>query len=161
MIPCESYLHECALDMTIDTMTQPKTARRLVLPGGGARGAFQVGVLKAIAEMLPKAQQSVLGDQRHIGRRRLIRWCWPARHSGFAWPWRSWNVSGVIFAVTRSIETDNHDAEEQPALAGVDRARRMPGRRAESLLDNAPLRALLSRNVTFPAHSGCDREGFS
>ena len=25
----------------------------LVLPGGGARGAFQVGVLKAIAELLP------------------------------------------------------------------------------------------------------------
>ena len=28
-----------------------KTA--LVLPGGGARGAFQVGVLKAIADMAP------------------------------------------------------------------------------------------------------------
>ena len=28
-----------------------KTA--LVLPGGGARGAFQVGVLKALAELLP------------------------------------------------------------------------------------------------------------
>ena len=26
----------------------------LVLPGGGARGAFQVGVLKAIAEILPR-----------------------------------------------------------------------------------------------------------
>ncbi len=30
---------------------QPKTA--IVLPGGGARGAYQVGVLKAIAEQLP------------------------------------------------------------------------------------------------------------
>ncbi|MDH3434109.1 MAG: patatin-like phospholipase family protein, partial [Gammaproteobacteria bacterium] len=29
-----------------------KTA--LVLPGGGARGAFQVGVLKALAELMPK-----------------------------------------------------------------------------------------------------------
>ncbi len=29
-----------------------KTA--LVLPGGGARGAFQVGVLKALAELVPK-----------------------------------------------------------------------------------------------------------
>ena len=29
-----------------------KTA--LVMPGGGARGAFQVGVLKALAELLPK-----------------------------------------------------------------------------------------------------------
>ena len=30
-----------------------KTA--LVLPGGGARGAFQVGVLKALAEIMPKS----------------------------------------------------------------------------------------------------------
>ena len=30
----------------------PRTA--LVLPGGGARGAFQVGVLKALAELLPR-----------------------------------------------------------------------------------------------------------
>lgn len=33
-----------------------KTA--LVLPGGGARGAFQVGVLKAIAELLPRGCQN-------------------------------------------------------------------------------------------------------
>ena len=26
----------------------------LVLPGGGARGAYQVGVLKALAQMLPR-----------------------------------------------------------------------------------------------------------
>ena len=31
---------------------KPTTA--LVLPGGGARGAFQVGVLKAMAELVPK-----------------------------------------------------------------------------------------------------------
>jgi len=31
-----------------------KTA--LVLPGGGARGAFQVGVLKAISELLPNSK---------------------------------------------------------------------------------------------------------
>ena len=31
-----------------------KVKTALVMPGGGARGAFQVGVLKAIAELLPK-----------------------------------------------------------------------------------------------------------
>ena len=31
---------------------KPKSA--LVLPGGGARGAFQVGVMMAIAEMVPR-----------------------------------------------------------------------------------------------------------
>jgi hypothetical protein len=37
-------------------MTQPAHEIRsaLVLPGGGARGAFQVGVLKAVAELLPR-----------------------------------------------------------------------------------------------------------
>ena len=31
------------------------TNSALVLPGGGARGAFQVGVLKALAEILPRS----------------------------------------------------------------------------------------------------------
>ena len=30
------------------------TRKALVLPGAGARGAYQIGVLKAIAEILPK-----------------------------------------------------------------------------------------------------------
>ena len=38
--------------MTRRDTDKPNTA--LVLPGGGARGAFQVGVLKAIAELMPK-----------------------------------------------------------------------------------------------------------
>jgi NTE family protein len=36
-----------------------KTA--LVLPGGGARGAFQVGVLKAIAEIVPRGTINPFG----------------------------------------------------------------------------------------------------
>ena len=38
---------------------QKKTA--LVLPGGGARGAFQVGVLKAIAEIVPRGTVNPFG----------------------------------------------------------------------------------------------------
>lgn len=37
----------------MDTLTQPKPKLGLVLPGGGARAAYQAGVLAAIAEMLP------------------------------------------------------------------------------------------------------------
>ena len=33
----------------------------LVLPGGGARGAFQVGVLKAIAELVPRGTVNPFG----------------------------------------------------------------------------------------------------
>ena len=35
-------------------MDPANTKTGLVLPGGGARGAFQVGVLKAVAELMPK-----------------------------------------------------------------------------------------------------------
>ena len=38
-----------------------KTA--LVLPGGGARGAFQVGVLKAIAELLPRSSPNPRSEE--------------------------------------------------------------------------------------------------
>ena len=33
-------------------------SRALILPGGGARGAYQVGVLKAIAELMPDQIES-------------------------------------------------------------------------------------------------------
>lgn len=36
-----------------DVAARPASCTALVLPGGGARGAYQVGVLKAIAELLP------------------------------------------------------------------------------------------------------------
>ena len=35
-----------------------KLQKGLVLPGGGARAAYQVGVLKAIAEMIPRGSTS-------------------------------------------------------------------------------------------------------
>ncbi len=36
-----------------DSMLPPESRLGLVLPGGGARGAYQVGVLKAISELIP------------------------------------------------------------------------------------------------------------
>ena len=41
----------------------------LVLPGGGARAAYQVGVLRALADLLPaRASQSFSSRDRHLGR---------------------------------------------------------------------------------------------
>jgi hypothetical protein len=49
-------------------MTESRTA--LILTGGGARAGYQVGVLKAIRELLPRAAaQSVSDPVRHLGRR--------------------------------------------------------------------------------------------
>ncbi len=42
--------------MTRESLRQPRVG--LVLPGGGARGAYQVGVMKAIAELLPAGSAS-------------------------------------------------------------------------------------------------------
>jgi NTE family protein len=39
-----------------DSALSPKPRLGLVLPGGGARGAYQVGVLKAISELIPKGR---------------------------------------------------------------------------------------------------------
>ena len=39
-------------------MEKEKIKTGLVLPGGGARGAYQIGVLKAIAELLPEKRNN-------------------------------------------------------------------------------------------------------
>jgi len=48
------------MDADVTTITERRRALRpligLVLTGGGARSAYQVGVLRALAEMLPRAR---------------------------------------------------------------------------------------------------------
>ena len=39
-------------------MEKEKIKTGLVLPGGGARGAYQIGVLKAIAQLLPEKRKN-------------------------------------------------------------------------------------------------------
>lgn len=126
-----------------------KTA--LVLPGGGARGAFQVGVLKAIAELLPAravnpfpiisgtsagAINSVVlaTKARHfrIAVAELER-VWGRFHSGQVFRTDSWTMLRSSLHWFAAIVLGGY-------LVGMPR----------SLLDNSPLRALLSRNLRFP-----------
>lgn len=123
----------------------------LVLPGGGARGAFQVGVLKAIAELLP-------------------------RRSANPFPVISGTSAGAVNAIvlaTRAHKLRTAVAELERVWAHfrchhVYKTDHLTMLRASlhwmaslalggwlvgtprSLLDNAPLRELLSRNVHFP-----------
>ena len=53
----------------------------LVLPGGGARGAYQVGVLKAISEILPDSSKNPFpimsgtrSEERRVGKECRSRW---------------------------------------------------------------------------------------
>lgn len=121
----------------------------LVLGGGGARAAYQVGVLKALAEMVPADHSSpfqvVCGTsagsinaavvaaasaQFHEGVRRLVG------------VWENFEVEKVFRADAWSALS--HGLRWMAGMAGGG------GRVApRSILDNAPLRGLLERHIPF------------
>jgi len=126
-----------------------KTA--LVLPGGGARGAFQVGVLRAIAEMMPHRCQNpfpiisgtsagainsvVLASKARRFRVAVaeLERVWGHFHSAQVYRSDSLTMLKSSLHWLGAIVTGG-------LLVGT----------PKSLLDNSPLRALLSRNVRFP-----------
>jgi NTE family protein len=126
-----------------------KTA--LVLPGGGARGAFQVGVLKAIAEILPAGSVNpfhvlsgtsagainsvVLATKSrrfHVAVAELEN-VWSNFRSEQVFRTDSWTMLKSSLHWLTAIVLGGY-------LVGVPR----------SLLDNSPLAELLSRNIRFP-----------
>jgi NTE family protein len=126
-----------------------KTA--LVLPGGGARGAFQVGVLKALAELLPEktANPFLIISGTSAGAINSIVLASKARHFCLAVTEleRVWGRfhSGQVFR-TDSLTMLRSSLHWAAAIILGGFMVGMP----KSLLDNSPLRALLSRNVRFP-----------
>ena len=139
--------------------TELKTG--LVLPGGGARGAFQVGVLKAIAELLPPRAPNpftvlsgtsagainsvVLASKARrfcLGVSELER-VWGNFHCDHVFRTDSWTMlKSSLHWLTAIVSAG--------LIAGTPR----------SLLDNAPLRALLSRNIRFPRISAAIDSGY-
>lgn len=130
---------------------RPDLKTGLVLPGGGARGAFQVGVLKALSDLLPAkaanpfpvisgtsagAINSVVlaSKSRHfrVAVAELER-VWGHFHSGQVFRTDSWTMLKSSLHWFTAI-----------VLGGF--VVGMP----KSLLDNTPLRNLLSRNIRFP-----------
>lgn len=132
------------------TPEQGKLTSALVLPGGGARGAFQVGVLKAVAELLPKTSANPFNviSGTSAGAVNTVVLASKARRFRIAVAEleRVWGH----FRCNHVYRTDHLTmlrsslrwlaAIVTGGLVGMPR----------SLLDNAPLRALLSRNVRFP-----------
>jgi len=126
-----------------------KTA--LVLPGGGARGAFQVGVLKAISELLPKGSPNPFAvlSGTSAGAINTVVLASKARRLAVAVAeleqvWGNFHCEQVY-------RTDNVTMLKSSAhwLASVVMGGFLVGM-PKSLLDNSPLRALLSRNIRFP-----------
>ncbi|MGH8194053.1 MAG: patatin-like phospholipase family protein [Woeseiaceae bacterium] len=123
----------------------------LVLPGGGARGAFQVGVLKALGELLPTRTPNPFPviSGTSAGAINSVVLASKARRFCFAVAelervWANFH-SGQVFR-TDSLTMLKSSLHWLAAivfgglLVGTPR----------SLLDNTPLRALLSRNIRFP-----------
>jgi NTE family protein len=126
-----------------------KTA--LVLPGGGARGAFQVGVLKAIAELLPRGSPNpfsvISGTSAGALNSIVIATRAHSLRIAVAELERVWGH----FHCNQVYRTDNRTMLKSSlhwmiALIFGGWLVGMP----KSLLDNTPLRKLLERNLHFP-----------
>jgi len=127
---------------------KPKIA--LLLSGGGARGAYQVGVLKAIASFYPRnhgipfpilcgtsagaMNTTALGCYApcfHLGVKKL-EWIWRHMHTNQIYRSDLNHVSRYMFNnLTKWIRSD------------------LNRNRASSLLDNSPLRELLTQFIPF------------
>ncbi|MBT8092532.1 MAG: patatin-like phospholipase family protein [Gammaproteobacteria bacterium] len=123
----------------------------LVLPGGGARGAFQVGVLKAIAELLPRDSRNpfaiISGTSAGAVNSLVLATRAERLRSGVAELEHVWGN----FHCHHVYRTDHLTMLKSSLhwLASIVLGGWLVGT-PDSLLDNAPLRELLSRNVRFP-----------
>ena len=139
-------------------MTRPNEQRAtigLVLSGGGARGAYQVGVLRAIAHLLPRRQpipfKIICGTSAGA-----INAASLASHAGdfqcgvarLARIWGNLRTRDVYRADFASVLGNSLRWIGALFVTGFARSRRT------SLLDNAPLGKLLERRVEFERIAG-------
>ena len=132
-----------------------------MLPGGGARGAFQVGGLKALAELMPKGASSPFSvlSGTSAGAINTVVLAGKARRFRFAVAEleRVWGN----FRCHQVFRTDNLTMLKSSLhwLSSIILGGFLVGT-PKSLLDNAPLRALLSRNVRFPRIQSAIDDGY-
>lgn len=127
---------------------RPKTA--LVLTGGGARAAYQVGVLSAIREMLPNPEQNpfpILCGASAGAINAAVLACW-AENFGtgveqLRRTWSGFHAADVYRADALGVAANG--ARWLSALMLGWLVRQNP----KSLLDNAPLRTLLEQRLDF------------
>ena len=128
---------------------KPVTA--LVLPGGGARGAFQVGVLKAIAELVPKGTPNPFDVLSGTSAGAINSVVLASKARRFRVAVAELDRVWANFRSEDVFRTDNLTMLKSSLhwLAAIVTGGFLLGT-PKSLLDNSPLRALLSRNVRFP-----------
>ncbi len=133
-------------------MSKPDTVTSaLVLPGGGARGAYQVGVLKAVADMMPRGSHNPFNilSGTSAGAVNAIVIATKAKRYRVAIAelervWRNFRCDHVYRTDNTTMLKSSLHWLFSIVLGGF-----LVGT-PSSLLDNSPLRSLLSRNVRFP-----------
>lgn len=123
----------------------------LVLPGGGARGAFQVGVLRAIADMLPHGSTNPFAVISGTSAGAINSVVLASRARRFRVAVAELNRVWGHFTCEQVFRTDNWTMLKSSLhwLSAVVLGGTLVGM-PRSLLDNAPLRGLLARNIRFP-----------
>lgn len=131
---------------------QPKTA--LILTGGGARAAYQVGVLRALAEFLPQRGKGaptpfpiICGTSAGSVNATVLA----VDAGNFRLAVRRLTTVWKNFHVDQVYRSDVYGALRNSArwmFAALTRGRHIASRPI-SLLDNAPLAALLDRHIRF------------
>ena len=132
--------------------TQSNTQRTgLVLPGGGARGAFQVGVLKALADLMPHGTPNPFSVISGTSAGAINSVVLASRARRFRVAVAELNRVWGHFECSHVFKTDSLTMLKSSLhwLAAIVLGGSLV-RAPRSLLDNSPLRALLARNIRFP-----------
>jgi NTE family protein len=130
-------------------VAEPKR-KALVLPGAGARGAYQVGVLKAVAQLLPKNAHNPFAIISGTSAGAINAAVLAGRAANFERAIRDMERVWANFSADQVYRTDNWTMLKTSlhwlaaAIFGG-----LGLRNPASLLDNTPLRYLLLRDVRF------------
>jgi len=124
--------------------------KALILPGAGARGAYQVGVLKAVASFLPKGAHNPFAILSGTSAGAINAAVLASRALSFRSAVSEMEKVWANFTITQVCRADNWTMIKSSfhwmaalALGGLGY------RNPRSLLDNQPLRELLERNINF------------
>lgn len=135
--------------------------KALILPGAGARGAYQVGVLKAIARLLPRHAPNPFAVLSGTSAGAINAAVLASRAQHFATAVREMEAVWANFSAEQVFRTDDWTMLKTSlhwlaALVFGGLGLRNP----EALLDNSPLRALLERQIKFSRIAAAMRRGF-
>lgn len=132
-------------------VSEDKVSTALVMPGGGARGAFQVGVLKAIAEIMPRGRPNPFSVISGTSAGAVNSVVLASRSHKFRTAVAELERVWGHFRCHHVYKTDHLTMLKSSLhwMASLILGGWLVGT-PRSLLDNSPLRALLSDNVHFP-----------